>query len=768
MPTPAPLSAEGVGHCPHCNAEVAWGDDFCCTGCELAYSIVHGAGLDAYYDRRAEPGHRPEPLAGGWSEVHGSPVDGGEEEVFLAVDGLRCASCTWVVERLLERSEGVSTASVSYATGRCAVRYNPATTSPAELARTIAAVGYKPRPVDAAPPPDDLLARLGVAAFATANLMLLAASLYAGWFDGMAERYEVLFRWGSLALATPIATWSAAPFFEGALRGLRTRTIGMDFPIALAVTVLFGHGIVQTLLGAEGYLDSLGMLVTLLLVGRVLERRGRRSASEAAARIAATLPQTARRRTVSGVEDVELSHLVPGDIVELGAGQSIPADGVVVDGSAQVGLALLTGESDPVTAETGAELVAGAVVHSGALGLRVERVGEDTLAMRMAAAVRDASDRPLPPTPGDHLAPWFTAATVVLALVGGLVWGVFSGTEQGLQVAVAVLVVACPCALGLSAPLSIASGLGAVARRGVVFQDGGRLLALGELKTLAVDKTGTVTSGEPEVVEADDETLVLAASLERSSQHPVARALLAEARSRHLPLRRPTHSVEDVGSGVRGTFDGVAYRVRGDGPGRVVLERAGEVIGHIRLADRARPDAEQALAALRNAGLRTVMLSGDHPDVCARIGGALGLDPILGGLSPEDKAAWLDDNGPAIFVGDGLNDGVALAHAGVGLAMHSGVASSVMLADGVVSQPALRPVVAAIAGARATREVLHRNLRRAVGYNLLAVGAALAGLVNPLVAAVLMPLSSAMVIAGALSVPRRQRALEDRWTSSLS
>lgn len=759
-------SSPGVASCPHCGVGIVGTvDRFCCHGCEQAWTILHDAGLEGYYARREVAGHRPEGLDRSWSAIEPVLLPSGQAELRIGVDGLRCASCTWVVEHLLERTPGVVSANVSYATGRSCIVFDPAATDVASVVGVIANIGYQPRPTGQAAAPDELLGRLGVAAFCTSNLMLLSAGLYAGWGDGMEERFQVLFRWGTAALATPIALYSAAPFLEGALRSLRLRVVGMDVPIALAVTVLYVHGLAQTLLGAEGYLDSLGMLVTLLLLGRVLERRGRRAASEAAGAIAAALPRTARRRTETGVEDVPSAELAVGDVLEVGVGEELPADGVVLEGNARVEMALLTGEAEPVVTEPGAAVVAGARLVEGSLVVLVQRVGTDTLAMRMADAVAQATDQPTGLDPNERLAPAFTAFTITAALLAGLGWTWLAGPEQGLQVLVATLVVACPCALGLSVPLSVSAGLAAVARRGLVLRDGATLLALADIETLAVDKTGTVTSGRPVVSEADDEVLRLAASLERSSQHPVARALLDEAARRGLPLELVDALEEHAGRGVAGVVAGVRMAVRAGGPGEVVLFREEQPIGTIRLSDRPREDAARSVEMVRRAGLQVVMLSGDHPVVTAGIATQVGIPDAQGGLDPRAKAAWIDAHPNTLFVGDGLNDGPALARARVGLAMHTGVTASLLAADGVVTQPSLRPVVAGLAGARATARVVRRNQIWSLAYNGAAVAGAMLGFVNPLVAAVLMPLSSLMVVWGALSV-ERQLALEERkWTS---
>ncbi|MFT6146537.1 MAG: Cu2+-exporting ATPase [Myxococcota bacterium] len=757
-----------IGRCPHCDLAIEGDDAFCCHGCELAYALVHDAGLGNYYTRRDVAGLRPEKLTGAWEAVPTTVDDDANYSVTLQVDGLRCASCTWVVEHLLERTQGIVNVTVSYASGRTHVQFDPEQLTTRDVANVIASIGYAPRPVGETEPWDDTLLRLGVAAFCTANLMLLTVSLYAGWSDGMAVRFQTLFRWGSLALATPIALYSAAPFFHGAWRGLRVGRVGMDVPIALAVGVLYTHGITQTVIGADAYLDSLGMLTTLLLTGRLLEKRGRRAAANAASAIAASLPMTARRRTETGVEDVPVADLRVGDLVELGMGDEAPADGTVVSGSADVQMAIITGESAPIQVVIGSSVVAGAAILQGSLAVRVDRVGADTIAMRMADAVHDATDRPLPPHPTDRLAPWFTLVTVGVALFAGAVWTALSGLHQGIEVTVAVLVVACPCALGLSVPLAVASGLGAVARRGVVFRDGSRLLALASVRELFMDKTGTVTQGTPVVLHANDNVLRLAAGLERSSHHPIAKALLHEAAERGLPLPMIIDRVETPGVGVRGRYQDQALHLKSGGPGRVVLEENSISIGTIELGDRAHTDARGAIQQLRNAGVSVSLLSGDHAEVTQDMGAALGATQSFGGVTPEQKGAVIRSfrhNGPVAFVGDGLNDSEALAEADVGFAMHTGVTSAVLLSDAVVTTSALRPIVAAFAGARATQDAVRTNMRRAFTYNIIAVIAAAFGLINPLIAAILMPLSSAWMVWGALSVDRRITDLENTWTS---
>ncbi len=777
--SPGEPAPEGGGvrviPCVHCGVlcevrgEVPDPGPFCCSGCEAAWHIVHGAGLDAYYAKRETPAPRPG-AAPSFADLPTERLADGTEAAHLRIDGLRCSACVWVTERIVADTPGVVEATVSYATGRAELRWDPERVNLDEVLQKVAALGYTPRALDAPPARDrDLLLRLGVAAFAAVNVMMLTTGVYLGWAQGIAPRHQRLLQVFALVLATPVATWSAVPFYRGAWQGLRARVLHMDLPVSLGVVVMYVHGVLATLAGRDAYFDSLTMLVALLLGGRVVDQGGRRRARDAALALAARAPRSARRVRGEALETVSPDQLEPGDVVETAAGEEIAADGMVVDGEGLVQRALLTGESEPARVGPGDRVVAGSVLEEGSLRLRVEAAGEDTLLSRMARGVSQAAARPVQPAITDRIAPWFTGTVLGLAglAFGGWWWA--AGLDRAIEVAVAVLVVACPCALSLAAPLALASGIGGAARRGLLFRSGDGLRALARVDTVALDKTGTVTGGRLVVVEADDEVLRLAAGLERASVHPIARAIVDAASRRGIPIPLGEAVVETPGRGIAGRVDGRDLEVRSGGPGvAAVVERengGGErVLGRILLRDALREDAPAAVARMREMGLRVVLLTGDAEAVARRIGEAAGVDAVEAELSPEDKVAWIEaarEAGARVaFVGDGLNDGPALAAADVGVAMGSGAASSVLVADAVVGAPSLGPVVAGLRAARLAERVTRRNLWRSAGYNAVAVSLALAGLVNPLVAAVLMPLSSAWVLAASAGIERRLRRME--------
>ncbi len=747
LPPAEPRGATAPGHCAHCGLPVEHdgeGPAFCCAGCEAAWSIVHEAGLEAYYQRRTALPDRPAPRRADAASIPVVELPDGLLEARLVVTGIRCAACVWLCERVLQEAEGVAEAHVSHGSGRAILRWDPRKTDLAGLVGRLAALGYPPR-VDARPdrPDRDLLIRLGVAAFAAMNVMMLVAPLYIG---GVGPAYAALFRWAALVLATPVATWCAVPFHRGALAGLRRGILHVDLPISLAVLVTWLHGVHATLAGGEAWLDSLTMLVALLLGGRLLEQRGRARATAAVRALAAATPELARRVTGGTLDEVPTSSLVPGDLVEVGLGGVVPADGEVVEGRARLRMDLLTGESEPVERTAGDEVVGGAEVVEGRVRVRVLRPADDGLLARMGRIVLDAIEQRVDRSAADRVAPWFTAATLATA---GLTWWGHAGGLPGLEAAVAVLVVACPCALALAEPLSGTAALQALASRGVLLKSLDVLRRLARVDRVVLDKTGTLTSGRLEVVEADDETLRLAAGVERASHHPIARAILDEAARRGLPIPLGRDIREVPGVGVEGLVDGRRVRVRGDGPGAVVVEGAGRIV----LADRPREDAAEAVAALRRRA-RVALVTGDRPEVAERIARAAGIEEVHAEVRPEEKVAYVA-GGRTLMVGDGLNDGPALAAAAVGLAMSEGVPASLLAADGVIVRPGLLPAVAALDAGRVFRRTVRVNIARSLGYNVLAVAAAAAGLVGPLAGAVLMALSSALVVAGAASVPGR-------------
>jgi len=391
----------------------------------------------------------------------------------------------------------------------------------------------------------------------------------------------------------------------------------------------------------------------------------------------------------------------------------------------------------------------------------VTAVGRETVLQQMADQLRLSADRGVKPAFTDRIAPWFTGATLVVAAATFAAWFFAAGFEKAILTFVAVLVVACPCALALSRPLAAAAGLGAAARRGLLFRSGDALLEMEGVDLVALDKTGTVTAGDLEVVVASDEALRIASGLERFSAHPIGRAITRSAVDRGIPLPVAEDVQEEAGFGIRGRVDGVEWEIRSGGSGKVLLLGKNGESRTITLGDRVREDSMTVVEAIRATGREVVLVTGDVEEAAQRMAGEAGITKALAGFTPSAKADWIrarrDEGRRVLFAGDGLNDGPGLAQADVGVAMGTGAAASILVADGVISLPSLKPLLAGFRAAKAARHSIRQNQVRSIGYNIAAVTAAAAGLVNPLVAAVLMPLSSGMVIWGASRVEHAVR-----------
>lgn len=788
--------------CAHCGLPapaVEQGPSFCCPGCRSVHALLHEAGLGDYYALRgsleAEPTERPADLPSpalqaryahlddpAVAQAHGLRAG----EATLALAGLHCAACVWVLERLPRLCPGVLAARVDYGRGRIHLRWDPATTRLSTLAAALHRLGYPPQlRTEAA---EDArrrttrreLWRLTVAGALAGNVMLMTFALYAGAMQSDSDLGRFM-EGLSLLLAIPAATWCALPFYRGAWAGLRMGVLHMDLPIALGIAAGFGASAFATLAGtgeAQAYFDSVTILVFLLLVGRFVQQRGQERVATQGELWQGLVPGMATRWEEGAWRTVYASALRVGDRVRVGAGERFAADGRVVAGSGHADLSMLTGESRPVPLHPGSLAWAGTGNAGEALELEVTAVAGDTRLGRVVERVAEA-DRERAPVVrmADRLAGWFVATVIGLALVGGVLWWQHAGPARAFEVVVSLLVVSCPCALGLATPLALTVARGRAARAGFVLRSTAALEALGRAQRVVLDKTGTVTEGRVRVVDAGEPegatALALAAVVERGARHPLALALVRwaeELDDSALGDLAATEVVEHPGRGIEGRVGEHHVRVgsprwlgppspatrarlaalldRGLTP--VVVELDGRVAAIAGLGDRLRPEAPAIARELAARGLSLALRSGDHPQLVAAAAQALGLADARGDLSPEDKAAELRGQPHVVMVGDGINDALALRTASVGVAVGGGAEAALAVADVYMRRPGLEPLRDLLLGARRTRSIVHRNLGFSLAYNVLFASLALAGLVTPLLAAILMPLSSLTVVLGSL------------------
>jgi len=835
MTVPAAERATGAASavtCSHCGLPVPAGlvvpgasGQFCCAGCRTAWDVIHASGLAHYYELSQRRELAVTPTARTWAEfdhpafhrLYVRERPDGLHEISLYLEGVHCASCVWLVERVPLAMPGVAEAELNIGRSLARVVWDPRVRPLSEVARFLDTLGYRPHPfrgvrADAARRAEDRasLVRIGVAAALAANLMTVAFALYAGWFGHMEPAFARYFRWVSLVLVTPALLWPGRVFFRGAWAALRTRSLHMDVPIAVALGAGFLRGAMNTITDTGPiYFDGLAILIFLLLVGRFLQQRAQRAAIDSSELMYSLSPSSARvveegpgvfgaaapgpaalpdpgassappvPRAAGEVREMPVEALLPGMLVEVRANETIPADGVVEDGASEVNVALLTGESRPAVVQQGQPVFAGSVNLAARLLVRVEQAGEQSRLGRMLKDVAEGARRRAPVVrAADRAAGWFVAAVLGLAVV---TWGLWIGRDAAAAFdnAIALLVVSCPCALALATPLAVTVAIGRAARAGILIRGGEALELLARPGVLVLDKTGTVTEGRTALVKwtGPDAVRPLVLALERHAIHPVAegfrRAWDGGATDGGAPRTEldTRDVVQTLGGGLEGVVAGRRIAV---GSPAFVMERAsggdallagrdpsrtpvlvavdGAVAGLAEFGDPVRSDAAASVAALRADGWALELLSGDDPSVVAGVGAPLGFAPeaVRGGAAPEDKLHRIEAlsarGGTVAMAGDGVNDAAAMARAGVGIGVHGGAEACLATADVYLSRPGLASLVALMHGSRRTFGVIRRNMALSVAYNLVGVVLAMTGTISPLAAAVLMPVSSATVI----------------------
>jgi Cu2+-exporting ATPase len=685
----------------------------------------------------------------------------------------------WLVERMPMLLPGVQRAELDVRRALATVQWDVTALPLSRIATALDGLGYPPHPfrgvkAEVMRQKEDrrMLGDIGVAGAVAANVMLLALAMYSGWFSGMERQYDQLFRWLSLVLTIPALAGPGRVFFRGAWASVRARKLHMDVPVAIALGAGFVRGAYNTYAGQGPiYFDGVTTLTFLLLSGRFLQQRGQRAAADATALEASLTPQSAR---VVGddrlVREVPAESLLPGMLLEVRAGDTLAADGVVEGGASSVDLSLLTGESRPVSVEVRDRVYAGTVNLRAPLAVRVTAAGETSRLGTLLRRLDEGAHRKAPVVLlADRVASWFVLTVLVLAALTYVVWLQRDATVA-LDNAIAMLIVTCPCALALATPLAFTVATGRAAGRGILIKGGDVLEALAHPGTLLLDKSGTVTEGHARLVSFDGPEPVRAyvLALEQHSSHPVALAFTRAWPNEHSFAA--TDVVQTLGGGICGTVDGhqvvvgaPAYvRALGattptewrssssaDGLSPVWVACDGVMVGEARFGDPLRPGAAAAIATLKRRGWQVSLLSGDADSAVQMAGRALGVDSAIGDASPEAKLAVVEgaaQRGSVVMVGDGVNDAAALAGASVGVAVHGGAEASLQVADVYLSRPGLDGLVELVEGAARTMTLIRNNIIFSVLYNVLGAALAFTGVIDPLIAAVVMPLSSVGVV----------------------
>ncbi|HHQ14897.1 MAG TPA: cadmium-translocating P-type ATPase, partial [Chromatiales bacterium] len=778
----------GKTTCFHCGLPVPPGADYsveidgksqpmCCRGCQaVARAIVEGGLTDFYrYRTGKSPQARdlvPEQLdelalfdRDDLQKTFVRQQPGDQREASLILEGIVCAACVWLNERHVKSLPGVLDFSVNYSTHRARVSWDNTRIRLSEILEAISAIGYHAHPFDPGRQEQlykqertRALRRLAVAGLGMMQVMMLAVALYAGEGEGMDIGLRNFLRWVSLLLTVPVVLYSARPFFASAWRDLKRRRPGMDVPVTLAISAAFLASAWATVTGqGEIYFDSVTMFTFFLLAGRFLEMGARHRAGQAAEELVKLLPATAARLGEAGEERVPVADLSVGDRVLVRPGESVPADGRVVEGQSSVDESLLTGESRPCRRQPGDLLVGGTVNIESPLVMEIEKVGEETVLSAIVRLLdRAQTEKPSVARVADRIAGWFVAALLVLATAVALWWWQHDPVHA-FAITLSVLVVTCPCALSLATPAAVTAATGALTRLGVLTTRGHALETLAHASHMIFDKTGTLTEGRLSLARVEllsaldrEHCLQLAASLEQASEHPIAHALRREVET--VTVTKDLQATP--GSGIEGVIEGRRYRIGTAAfvsgllpdtpgqslPGGVVLGGEDGLLAHFQFSDPLREQAGEALERLRRLGLEIELLSGDEEQAVQQIAGQLNISRAQARCRPEDKLArirTLQEQGAVVaMVGDGVNDAPVLAAAQVSIAMGGGTQLAHASADMVLLSEQLPHLVDAVRTSRRTLSIIRQNLGWALVYNVVAVPLAASGQIAPWMAAI--------------------------------
>lgn len=792
--------------CDHCGLPVPAGlvdreaeQQFCCNGCRMVFEAISGCGLDQYYAIKAQTddtavqgrttSKRYEEFDDStFRDLYCRPVSDSRQSIELYLESVHCAACVWLIEKLPHAVEGVVEARLDIRRSLARIVWDPARVTLSQIARALDALGYPSHPFRGVKMRDVRRAedrahmiRIGVAAACAMNVMVIAFALYGEAFGDMDPLLRSMFRWASLGITIVALLWPGRVFFVGALASWRTRTMHMDVPVAIALALGTTWNAINTITNTgHVYFESLTAVIVLLLIGRWIQHRQQWAANDAVELLYSLTPATARLVDDAGVvREVPVEAVQRGQVVEVRAGDSIPVDGAIEDGTSELDLSLLTGESRPVRVTPEDRVHAGSVNLMSRLLVRVEATGEATRIGRLMNMVEQcARDRPPVVRLADRLAHYFVIVVLLLAAATLVLW-LFIEPSRAVEHAVTLLIVTCPCALGLATPLAVVAGIGRAAKSGILIKGGEIVEQLAQSGRVFLDKTGTVTRGETALMEwvGDEGAKRLALAVEAQSSHPMARAIVRAFGEQFETMDAQVEQA--IGAGVVGEVSdqsvmiGSPVFIRSQvgliaqwvhGAEAALVDRAlspvfvavdGAVVAVAGFGDPLEDDAIGAVDSLRRLGWDVGMLSGDHPRVVESVSRQLGLDDALclGGAAPERKLAVvqqavrdISSGRPVVMVGDGVNDAAALSAASVGVAVHGGAEASLAAADVFMTRPGLDPVVALMRGSRRTVDVIKRNLAVSLIYNLVSATLAMAGVINPLIAAILMPLSSLSVV----------------------
>ncbi|ANU36440.1 heavy metal translocating P-type ATPase [Vibrio scophthalmi] len=778
--------------CYHCGEEVPVNTDYkveilgqirdmCCPGCETVAQTIMDSGLVSYYQYRTAPAEKanlvPEQLQAlvhyDNQEVQNEFVRNSDKhsEVTLSLDGISCAACAWLIEKQLSHTEGVVQIRVNTTTNRAILAWDNSKAKLSELLAVIHQLGYKAAPFEADQQEaayhrmmKQYLYRLGIAGLATMQVMMLAVALYLEVFGDLDPEFRNYFRWVSLIFATPVMLYSALPFYLNAWRSIRSKTLGMDVPVSIAMIFAYVASLVATVTEqGEVFFESISMFAFFLLVGRFLEMRARRKAAAASGNLLKLIPAMAT--TLEG-EQTPVKTLQVGDKIRVLPGEHIPADGIITQGRVHIDESMLTGESIPVVKIIGDHVYAGTLNGEEAFVLEVRSSKADSMISNIVRLQDEAQlSKPKIAEIADVVARYFVAVLLVIAAATWFYWQQ-NQPDDAFWIMLAVLVATCPCALSLATPTALTCATSRMGNLGILLRKGHVFETLCKVNHLIIDKTGTLTHGDIEInsvrvfgQQSKSTTLSLAAALEAHANHPLARAFRP-----YLDANVIIDEIENViGFGIQGCYQGKSIKIGSAEfvlssqdkaePNAIYLSIANEHVATFYYQDPIRQEAVAFVKQFRSAGIKVTLLTGDSKANAELVAQQIDIDDVVSEAKPQDKLDYLHscrDDDITMMVGDGINDAPTLAGAHLSVAMGGGTDVAKASADMVLLGDKLDRILQARELALKTRRIIAENLAWSLGYNLLILPLAVAGLVAPYFAVVGMSASSIIVVSNSL------------------
>lgn len=769
---------------------------FCCNGCQGVYHLLKSDGLDSFYEKMGNNTIAPPINTTGqesssfdmesFRQRYISQTHEGFSRVDLVIEGIHCAACVWLNEKILDDTDGVVEAHINFTNNKAKIIWDEETVKLSEIIDKIRSIGYNAYPyerteedIKATQKKRDYFIRMGVAIFGSMNIMMIGVAKYAGFFTGMKSEHLQLVHMAEFIFATPVLFYSGWIFFRGAYYGLKNKIVNMDLLVSSGAILTYIYSL-YVLFGGSGhsYFDSVAMIITFVLVGKYLEVIGKKSAVDTMDKIRSQVPLEATILDEGGKKVVPLDQIQVGDIIEVKTGEKASVDGCSIVEEATFDESSFSGESLPVEKSKGDTIYSGTINTGVVMRYQATKNYANSTLNNMVTLLEDAlNSKPQIEQSANEISKYFSLTILSLALLTFVGWYGYSGTfETALIIMISVIVIACPCALALATPIASLVGISWAAQRGLLFKEAKFIETFAQATTVVLDKTGTVTDGALTVRKQegriDSSTLPLLYRLVESSTHPVSQTIKRYLEKQYGAIQ--TVELESItpvhGKGIEARFEG--QKLLGGNDALLIshgmsIERAsehtvyhfaleGQRLVSFELEDTVKRDAQEMVNYLHAIDLDVVMATGDNEHVAQRVAGSVGIENYRASMSPMDKANYIEElkkqGQTVVMVGDGINDALALSKADVAISMGSGADVALAVSDVVILNNALSSVIESFRISRRTYKFIKQNLGLSLVYNIITVPVAMAGYVMPLVAALSMSLSSLLVVGNSMRI----------------